>query len=160
MHASTSSAPSAKPQTLEAGQWAAADKYDVDHGNVRLNIAAVAIRDEPPGERKDKKREKELWITVKLSHVGVKDAVTFRGWQPPHAPLLTVAGHAVAFKRRQGEGQTGNRNLVPFQPIQEVLVFEAPPATDDALRLELPAAAFGAAGVVRFELPRTMLSIR
>lgn len=155
--ASTAAA-SQKPQTLEANQWAAADKFDVDHGNVRLSIAAAAIRDEPPGDRKDKKREKELSITVKLSHVGVKDAVAFQGWQAAHAPRLTVAGHAIAFKRR--EGQAGNRNLVPFQPIQEVLVFEAPPATDDALRLELPAAAFGGTGVVRFELPRSMISVR
>jgi hypothetical protein len=159
-HASTAAA-SQKPQTLAANQWAAADKYDMDHGNVRLSIAAAVIRDEPPSsDRKDKRREKELSITVKLSHVGVKDAVAFHGWQTPHAPRLTVAGHAVAFKRRHGEGQGGGRNLVPFQPIQEVLVFEAPPATEETLRLELPAAAFGGAGVVRFELPRSMLSIR
>jgi hypothetical protein len=159
-HVAASGGGSIKPQTLEANQWAAADKYDIDHGNVRLSIAAAAIRDEPPGDRKDKRREKELSITVKLSHVGVKDAVAFYGWQTPHAPRLTVAGHAVAFKRRHGEGPAGSRNLVPFQPIQELLIFEAPPATDEVLRLELPAAAFGGAGVVRFELPRTMLSIR
>lgn len=144
------------PQALEANAWADAERFDVDHGNVRLRIVEVSRREAPKTKRKNRKPEQELVIVVMLSHVGTKGPVTFQGWRDAAAPRLRDAmDSAFEFKGRGADATGVGRSLVPFRPVRETLVFAAPPATTD-LRLELPASAIGGDGTVRFHLPATM----
>jgi hypothetical protein len=147
------------PEALDASTWADANRYDVDHGNVRLRIVEVTLRDVPAARRKDRRPERELVITVMMSHVGTKGPVTFRGWTESTPPLLRdPTGGALVFKGRAGEATSTGRPLVPFQPVRESLLFSAPEGTIDYLRLELPAAAFGGSGTVRFQVPGNMVA--
>jgi hypothetical protein len=49
-------------------------------------------------------------------------------------------------------------SLPTAKSVDDVLVFEAPPASINYLRLELPCAAFGAKGKLRLEIPRSMIT--
>jgi hypothetical protein len=57
-----------------------------------------------------------------------------------------------------GQVEGGRGYLNPEQVTKDVLVFEKPAETAACLRLELPAAAFGEEGVLRFEIPISMIA--
>jgi hypothetical protein len=70
--------------------------------------------------------------------------------------LFDASGKSLAFRPRLDAAVAPARSIVPFRPVQETLTFEAPAANSEYVRLELPASAFGASGVVRFQIPRFM----
>jgi len=164
-------------QPAPESHWVAADLYDVDHGVVRLRVLGAGVQDVPVN-RKGRRGDKEYVVTLLLSHAGTKDAITFSGWHSAagnnavgnntignnapgnnagHTPrLLDASGKALAFRPRADAGGVAPRSIVPFRPVQETLTFEAPAGTSEYVRLELPAGAFGGAGVVRFQIPRFM----
>jgi hypothetical protein len=149
------------PQPLAAERWVEAEQYDVDHGFVRLRVVGTAVQDVPANLRKDRRRgEKELVLTVMLSHVGTKDPISFPGWRnasAASAPRLTDAsGKTLGFHPRSEAGLPP-RALVPFHPVQEALAFDVPAAGSEYLRLELPATAFGGIGAVKFQIPKSMI---
>jgi hypothetical protein len=141
-------------QPVPENHWVAAELYDIDHGVVRLRVLNAGVHD-VPGNRKGR-REKEYVVTLLLSHAGTRDAVTFSGWHGAVPRLLDSSGKPLAFRPRGDAGQAPLKSIVPFRPIQETLAFDAPSGASDYVRLELPASAFGAAGMVRFQIPRLM----
>jgi hypothetical protein len=66
---------------------------------------------------------------------------------------LQTFGHDVEIP-----GHISRATLAPGKAIEDVLVYPAPEAGVQVLRLELPGLAFGATGVVRFEIPLKMLA--
>lgn len=146
------------PQAVGKEQWVDAEAYDVDHGIVRLRVAGAMVQDVPVNQRKDRRRaERELTIALTLSHAGVKDPIVFKGWRSvSDAPrLVDAAGQALAFRPRP---DSPPRSVLPFHPVQETIAFDVPAAGVEFVRLELPASAFGGAGMVRFQLPKSMFA--
>lgn len=54
-------------------------------------------------------------------------------------------------------GQGSPEPIYPGQPVEDKLLFERPIDAAKVLRLQLPASAFGAKGMVLFEIPREMI---
>jgi hypothetical protein len=145
------------PQPVAARQWVDAERYEIDHGVVRLRVVRVIVKDLPPA--KGKKSQQTLLVTVDLAHVGTHTAVTLHGWTKNAMPQLTDAGgQAYMFQGATGEPAVRPISLRPLVPIRETLTFEAPPIIREPLRLELPAAAFGGEGAIRYEIPRRLES--
>jgi len=55
------------------------------------------------------------------------------------------------------QGHVESDSLYPGKSLYDVLVFEPPISDIDYLRLELPAKNFGGEGMIRFEIPKTMI---
>jgi hypothetical protein len=147
------------PQPITEDRWVEANLYDVDHGFVRVRVVGTAVQDVPANLRKERRRDKELVVTVMLSHVGTKDPIPLLGWRNPSAAntprLSDASGKTLAFRPR-GDSPLVPRALLPFQPVQETLAFEVPAADSAHLRLELPATGFGGTGSVKFQIPKGM----
>jgi hypothetical protein len=54
-------------------------------------------------------------------------------------------------------GQIGTVSVLPLHDVRDVLVFEAPWQGTDHIELEMPATAWGRAGVCKFRIPSAMV---
>jgi hypothetical protein len=57
-------------------------------------------------------------------------------------------------------GRVTQATLPPGKKVEDLLFFEGQPAGIEFLRLELPASAFGSSGVVRMQIPRSLIHSR
>src|SRR5215467_9090082 len=69
----------------------------------------------------------------------------------PYAEKAFAAGWTI-------KGHVASASIPPGKTLDDILVFEAPPTNVQSLRLELPAAAVGAEGQLRMEIPRRMIT--
>jgi hypothetical protein len=76
--------------------------------------------------------------------------VTLRDPSGKAYPRKTFPGAEVA-------GQVHRASIYPGQFKDDLLVFEPPPADVEYLRLELPAANAGAAGLFRLTIPKSII---
>jgi hypothetical protein len=155
-----------------------ADWVDVSQASWRLQDVRVAVRSAgvapvellgPKGQKKWT-RERYLQVWLEVTNVGVARKVEFRAWgatAPPggDAPRLTDPAGKVLAAKTFDPGTTPawraqTAGLLPGKSADQLLVFEAPPAAGDFLRLELPGGAFGAAEAVRLQIPRLFLNSR
>lgn len=136
-------------------EWVDAAQAVWEQGDVRVAVNGVSIgAADPMAKTADKKKERALRITVKISNVGVARAVELAGWHlpPDREAKLTAAGTAVAYRGAVAEKVP----VFPGKFVESTLVFAVPEKMED-LRLELPAAAFGGTEPVRFQIPKAMI---
>ncbi len=116
----------------------------------------------PPGDRC-------LVIGLRITNGGIMRNVRYTGWgggasgqdRPvlrddrgrTYAEKLFAPGWVV-------KGHVASATIPPGKTQDDVLIFEAPPASIEYLRLELPASAVGAEGRLRMEVPRSMIAFR
>jgi hypothetical protein len=137
--------------------------WQLDDVRVSVQGAAVGpIELAGPDGAKKMTREKVLQITLVVSNVGVARQFEFKGLaagpQDPLAPIVTEADGRPLAARRFDPGwvttaKPGKPLLVPGGFSEYLLAFDSPAKPGGALRLEIPAAAFGVAAPVRLELP-------
>jgi hypothetical protein len=104
-----------------------------------------------------------LLIEVAVVNVGQLRLIPYQGLgqaEPP--PVLSdVKGASYPlFRFPPAAGvldQVERTVLEPAREVHDLLVFEPPPAEAGALKLELPASAWGGAGMCRFRIPRNMI---
>src|SRR5262249_4287815 len=115
--------------------------------------------------------DKYLVINLRISNLGVARKIDYRTWREPGAKGETTAvklsdnsrkGYRVAELPADVDLGTSvqQASMPPAKPLEDILVFEAPPKSIEYLHLELPASAFGASGKLRFEIPRRMIWFR
>src|SRR5207249_4308345 len=78
----------------------------------------------------------------------------------PEAMLTDNTGKAYAQLEVLAAGVVDKErkaSVFPVATVDEVLAFAKPARAVESLRLELPAAAWGGAGVFRFTIPRAMI---
>ena len=108
-----------------------------------------------------------MTVVVAVTNVGVTRAIPFRPFdergQPddPAVALRDAEGKTLAM---QGSGPgwsvAGKPKAAPLifgNSINDVLVFELPKGPWDTLSLDLPGAAVGSTGLIRFRLPASMV---
>jgi hypothetical protein len=146
---------------LEPGAWFPADKGELQQQGVRVRVAGVRLGPAllARGGKQVPSAGPVLAVSLRVANASLDRRVQFRGWAAPAGPdgeavrLSVGAGPACAAARfpdgwaPQGPAEHGL--LPPGGARQETLWFE-PPTAGGALRLELPAAAFEGAGVLRF----------
>jgi hypothetical protein len=150
------------PEWLDASRQA----FQQDDWRVRIisaEVAPVPYRNPPPTKTPDV----ALLITVRLSNVGALWRFEYQGWSEPRpnaeaAQLSDAKGKVYALRKfNPGQDVVGRvlaRSLPPGRRFDDLLVFEAPPTDVSGLRLELPAAAVGLPGKVRFEIPPSLIN--
>jgi hypothetical protein len=157
---------------MQDPEWVDAGKESVQQGDVRVRVVSAVVktpelRQAPAGVA----RSRCLLIGIRVYNIGAERRIEYASWgeapsdpatdqpelrdnagrlYPLHSfgPAASIVGHV----RRAG--------VKPASFINDVLAFE-PVATDvEYLRLELPAAACGGTGKLRFQIPRWMLGSR
>ena len=158
--------------TALTSPWVDASRQAVLHGDVRVRVVGVAVQKVPIQDDSGRRRwsqQRALLVGVRLSNVGVSQAIRYAGWSAAvtadDSPTLRdhlgrtypartfAAGWTVV-------GQVRHAGLVPGKWTDDLLVFAAPPANVAFLRLTLPASAFGGTGLLQLELPRQMIVFR
>jgi len=148
--------------------WTDARKGPVEHGDVRVRLAGVTVRNI---KMKDLLGEetvsatKYLTISIHLVNTNSTRKIDFLGWSAGE-------GRATVLEDDSGKvyprlcpapgveilGQVRAAVSVDLgKPLDDLLVFEPPMNEIHFLRLELPAAAFGDRGSVRFQIPKEMI---
>jgi hypothetical protein len=133
---------------ITADGWVDAGEAAWEENGVRvaLTFATVAPPPAAPGRAG---AEPNLWIGVRVTNVGTR-TVDFTGWdtRAPDGPVLT-AGETVINGQRSDAPKT--KSLTQGQSAESVLAFSVPPS-GQAVRLGLPASAYGGTTPARFQI--------
>lgn len=153
--------------------WVDASQEAVQLGDVRVRLVSATIGTVELKDSKGKKRpsEKCLILKVRVSNAGAERVVQFSSWYKPGSlsekgvPLLhDNQGKLYSLKSFPADlelvGRITQAVLPPSKKVEDVLIFEGRPTQVEFLRLELPASAFGSAGVVRMQIPGRMIQGR
>jgi hypothetical protein len=129
---------------ISAEGWVDAGEAAWEEDGVRVALAFATVAPPPAGG------EAKLWIGVRVANVGTRTA-EFAGWDSaaPNGPVLTTASGAPIGGQRFGTPE--RKSLVQGQSAECVLAFSVPPG-GQALRLELPASAYGGSTPARFQI--------
>ncbi len=134
-------------------------------GPVGVRVVAVEVG-KPRIVRADGRpgtpRDDYLIIHLELTNNDPTKRIAYSGWggRVPRAQRgILVDNHNNSYELKtfpQGpiEGQQTRTSLYPGEPMADLLVFERPVPAAEFLRLELPAAAFGETGAIRFTIPK------
>jgi hypothetical protein len=152
-------------------EWVDASKDAIQQGGVRVRIAGVAVKQVELKDANSHRRsgERSLILRFRLSNAGADRLIKYQSWGPSaradesREPKLTD-DRGRQYRRRNTApgwsvvGQVPAASLPLAKWVDDVLVFEPPPANVQYLRLELPCAAFGASGTLQLEIPRAMIA--
>jgi hypothetical protein len=148
--------------------WIDASKFCVQQGDFRVHVLSAVVRLGLEG-RRVKASQPLLHISLQLSNVGSGKTITYQGWGPPQpsespaAALRDNTGRLYKPSRAApliGGGSQRALSMAPRGQTTDILVYEPPADTVEYLRLELPAAAAGGAGVLHFQIPKQMIEWR
>jgi hypothetical protein len=146
-----------------AGEWADAGNQAVQQGDVRVRLASAAIKHVQleQGRATRVSPQKKLVLRLRISNAGWSRIIEYTGWDQARVRLTDPAKReyraAVFGPGVRVAGQIGRAELAPAKWVEEVLVFETPPANVESLRLELSLAAFGGSGSLPLEIPRALV---
>lgn len=151
-----------------------ASKFALQKGTVRVQITGAAVA---PVQVVDAKRrftkQSLLAVVVRVQHLGHWDRFRFTHWGTAGAravpPVVATAdGRPLApanLGRDVPVGVTFGADVYPGKAVEDVLLLDPPdgaasPGAVAAVRVELPAEAWGGAGAFRFHVPGPMISIQ
>jgi hypothetical protein len=147
--------------------WANAKQDALVHGDIRLRVGSANVGTAPfdPVPGKQPPGDRCLVIALRVTNAGVARKIAFTGWggaTMQDKPVLRDNKGKTYAEKVFGpgwtvKGQVANAAIPPGKTLDTVLVFEAPPAGIEYLRLELPASALGADGWLRMEIPKQMI---
>jgi hypothetical protein len=150
--------------------WVDASRDALHHGDVRLRVSSATVGPASfePAPGKKPPAERCLVIGLRVTNAGVVRKLSYAGWGGAEArdrPVLRDDQGKTYREKAFGpgwvvKGRATSASIPPGKWLDDVLVFEAPPATIDYLRLELPASAFGAEGKLQMEVPKHMIAFR
>ena len=155
------------PEGKEAA-WTDASKGPVQHGDVRVELAAVTVRNiklkDPLGEE-SVPATKYLTISIHLVNMNATHKIDFLGWSAMESPAAVLQDDSGKRYQRLCRGPGGEIlgqartaiSLDPGKPLEDLLVFEPPMNEIRFLRLDLPATAFGDTGSLRFQIPKELI---
>jgi hypothetical protein len=151
--------------------WVDASRDALLHGDVRLRVSSATVGPaafEPvPGQKPPS--ERCLTIGLRITNAGIVRKVNYTSWggAAPGRPRLVLRDNQGRTYPEKAfsfgwvvKGRTATASIPPGKTLDDVLVFEAPPAAVEYLRLELPGSAVGAEGPFRMEVPRSMIVFR
>jgi hypothetical protein len=156
-------------QKGEEPAWAIAGQVALRQGDARIRVTSVRIMALDTQDRVGTRSHRNsLVIGVLIRNMGASKVIPFSGWGSVDAksdqPLPSLTdGRDRAYQLLQAlpskdfAGSSSGAMLAPGKEATEMLVFEAPAGDVQTLHLELPAAAFGGGGGLRWEIPASML---
>jgi hypothetical protein len=100
---------------------------------------------------------KPLTITIQIENLDPTKKISMRPWGA--GAVATLKDEHGNDYRETVPAAAAPQSIYPSKPHLEFLVFEPPVEAAKTLILQLPAAVFGGSGNLRFELPRTMITV-
>lgn len=150
--------------------WVDASQDALHLGDVRLRVrsAVVGLVEFEPNKGKKTPAVRGLTVGLRLTNAGLTRKISYTGWggdSPDAKPILRDDnGKSYALKTFPSgwivKGRANDAAIPPGKSLDDILVFEPPPARIRYLRLELPASAAGVHGKLQMELPRAMIVFR
>jgi hypothetical protein len=147
--------------------WANAQQDALVHGDIRLRVSSANVGTVPfdPVPGKQPPGDRCLVIGLRVTNAGVARKISFTGWgdaQAKDKPVLRDNKGKTYATKAFGpgwsvKGRVASASIPPGKTLDTVLVFEAPPAGIEYLRLELPASALGTDGWLRMEISKQMI---
>jgi len=166
-----SSETDSQPPPAPAVQWADASNA-VRQGDVQvqvkgLTVGKVSLKD-MFGETLESVDE-VLALTLVISNMSAGKKIDFSTWRGADFSFRRDFGSLTDDKEnvyrrinfglgRKPVGGADSESIYPGKTITDVLVFEKPVDAAKWLHLELPAGNFGGEGMIRFEVPATMIA--
>jgi hypothetical protein len=149
--------PPAPEQTagLTPDGWVDAGAAAWEENDVLVGLT-FAMVGPPPGPAGSERLGPCLWIGVRVTAVGSRE-FSFSGWDPTasNGPILTTASGTRLAGRPAGKAELVT--VKEGKPAEFILAFEVPP-DGQALRLELPAAAYGGTAPARFQIAPELIA--
>jgi putative heme-binding domain-containing protein len=120
---------------------------------IRQGDLVIAIKSAKSADLTGHSGTARLHVHLRMRQMRPDRTITFGGFgRREHTPTLTnEAGEAYAFVGHFAQRFSAAFDLVPLR-VDQMLVFELPPAGTETLKLTVPASAWGAAGVCRFRI--------
>jgi hypothetical protein len=161
----------AAPPTKTEPEWADASKGAVRQGDLQLQVTQVTIGQVPLETITGNSRSKDNLLMVKLEllNTNPNKKVEYHSWSGKDISFdrdfatlrdnfdnsykrisFGLGSHPVGAVER-------SESIYPNKSVTDVLVFELPLETIEYLRLELPAKNFGGTGMLRLQIPRSMI---
>jgi hypothetical protein len=149
-------------------EWADASKYALQRGDLRLEVVKVSLG--PPLGAQDQKHDPPpkgvllIRLRVKrtqLAELKDRERSCFERSDERPPTLVDDAGRSYELQDNRVFGPAGanhRSSLFPVSAVEEVLVFEPPPAGVQFLKLELPGVEWVGGGVFRFTIPAAMIA--
>jgi hypothetical protein len=147
--------------------WADASKAALQQGGLRVQVAEARVGPvQIPG---DAKHTVESYLLIRLRLQRVEDPKDFAAGALPapaardqaQGPTLTDDAGKTYRPRHVldvgGVQHVARSPLFPVAVVEELFLFEPPPAGVAYLRLEVPCTTWGAAGTFRFTIPPSMI---
>jgi hypothetical protein len=152
-------------------EWPDARRFSVQVKGARVEVVAATVRPIEVGTAANKKSTQESYLLLRVRTHQAADGAEFvsGAWHEAAAPRPSpnVTDNTGRTYRQPPIDLSAEAGMLSQKPsafplgiTDEVYVFEAPGLAVDWLRLEMPAAAWGGRGAVRFSIPREMLQIQ
>lgn len=166
---------SAEAETEKAtpeAEWVDAQNA-VQQGDLQLKVSMVAIGHVPLEDSfsSDSKSQHELlMVNLELMNTSEIKKIDYRTWsgadvsfRRDYATVVDNFGNSYkridfGFSSHPVGAVQRSESIYPNKTITDVLVFEMPIDTIEFLRLELPAESFGGTGMLRLEIPKSMIT--
>ena len=152
------------PQPATDTKWYDASAEAITRGDVRVRILSAwigRVQCTQPSGRMARSPTDNLQIAVEIENLHPDKAKSYTGWCTLGATLKITDNRSGLYAQwlppfeAMINGQTEQGSIPPAESIEDLLAF-GPPQIDEKLkyvRIELPAAAFGEQGTLRFEIP-------
>jgi hypothetical protein len=160
----------ARREVPKETEWVDASKDALQHGGVRVRVDSVAVKSAELKDTKGKSHasDRSLVIRLRISNVSFDHLVEYTSWgragsadQVSLPDLKDNLGRSYTMRTFAPgwtvAGQVRRATIPGAKWVDDILVFEPPPARIEYLRLELPAPAVGAKGTFKLEIPRRMI---
>jgi hypothetical protein len=169
----TDSSDTGAQSTPEAAQdaWVDASQDAVEQDAIRVTVREVAVRKVELNDILDKSESQEAQLVIVLT-IENKHASAKREYQTWRDDSFSFTSDAAAltdnFGNRYRRVNFGlgtypvgsvkqSESIYPGKSITDVLIFQPPVDNAEHLRLELPAANFGGSGMLRLQIPKSMI---
>jgi len=140
---------------------------DVEVQITGLKVGKVAVKDLFGTDKQS--TDDLLTISVEVSNTSTGKKIDFRSWQAERMEFDGVFAALTdnnenTYKRinfgagTKISGSVGDDSIYPGKSVTDILVFEKPVDTAKLFHLELPGKNFNSEGILRFEIPATMIS--
>jgi hypothetical protein len=159
------------PPTNTEPEWADASKGAVRQGDLQVQITQVTIGKVPlkTFTRNSESKDNLLMVKLELLNTNPTKKVEYHSWSGKDISFdrdfATLKDNFDnSYKRISfglGSYPVGaverSESIYPNKSVTDVLVFELPLDTMEYLRLELPAKNFGGTGMMRVQIPKSMV---
>ena len=148
------------PTPATAGDWLDAAKYSWQHGDVRVSVRAAVGPVELYGPNGAKRTTKEqyLYLLLRVRNVAFEKELPLAGWASGQGTDGVRVSDAngkplspATFEANWSPGRNATAaRAMPGHAAETVLIFAAPPAKTDFVRVQLAGGAVGAPDEIRF----------